>query len=87
MKINLLIFEKDGRIYILFKNFVKKAGFQSIFVNWQGKNIFVRKEENFRQKAAPPFGGLFTPLSWAKWFVVWLVFNDEPIFLILSNLI
>ncbi len=37
-------------------HFRQKAGFQAIFVKWQDKNIFVGKQDFFRQKAAPPGG-------------------------------
>ena len=40
--------------YFTILHFRQKGGFQPIFVKWQGKNIFVIKQEIFRQKAAPP---------------------------------
>ncbi len=53
----LAIFKVNFRIYVLLCIFVKKQGFNSFSSIGRVKIFFVRKQENFRQKAAPPIGG------------------------------
>ena len=51
---------------LLFLHFLQKGGFQPIFVKWQGKHIFVGKQEMFRQKAAPPSDGFAAENNYTK---------------------